>query len=60
MLRDRKTNWEKLRLITPIFAALSMFILTAMWNNINKLSDKMDSVGQRVAALEAQVRILLK
>lgn len=55
------TNKQKnLRLITPILTALSMFILAAIWGNITKLSDKMDNVGERVAALEAQVRILLK
>lgn len=57
MLRDRKTNWEKLRLITPIFAALSMFILTAIWNNQVKLTESVNNVRERVVALETYIKL---
>lgn len=60
MSQDRKTNWEKLRLVTPIFAALSMFILTAIWNKIDDLSKEMTFMRERMASVEAQVKILAR
>jgi hypothetical protein len=51
---------EKLRLVTPILVALCFFMLTNIWTNLGALADKMESVKERVAALEATIKILSK
>lgn len=51
---------ERLRLITPVLMALSMFLIAAIWNDINKLSDKMEGVKERLATLEAQIKLVTK
>jgi len=51
---------EKLRLVTPILVALCFFMLTNIWSSLGVLADKMESVKERVSALEATIKILSK
>lgn len=51
---------EKLRLLTPILTAITLFLMTAVWNDIGNLKDSVSTLNARLSAVEAQVNILLK
>lgn len=54
-MTDKINRFEVFRFITPILISLSLFILGAIWRNVDEMAKSVNTLQIDVAVLKVQV-----